>query len=192
VDATVFVNRLEDAVTNVTLGVGPGTFPKAGFIPAGGVFQMRENAGAVQATGLEFDARHTLFGDRLVLRAAMSGTDARVDGGDQAPQLTGKRPAEAPIWTATAGASWRASERLSFDLDARYESKRFEDDLNTRIIRASVVSDARVTWAVTRNADLFVAAENLFDANEPTQVGTDGVVSYGAPRILSVGVSIRR
>ena len=192
VEATVFVNRLEDAVTNVTLGVGPGVFPKAGFIPAGGVFQMRENAGAVQATGLEFDARHKLAGDRVVLRAALSATDARVDGGDQAPQLTGKRPAEAPIWTATAGASWRASERLTLDLDARYESKRFEDDLNTRVIRAAVVADARATWMLNPHASLYVAAENLFAASEPTAVGTDGVVSYGAPRIVSVGVSIRR
>ncbi|HWE44722.1 MAG TPA: TonB-dependent receptor [Caulobacteraceae bacterium] len=192
VEATVFVNRLEDAVTNVTLGVGPGTFPKAGFIPAGGVFQMRENAGAVQATGLEFDARHKFMGDRLVLRAALSATDARVDGGDQAPQLTGKRPAEAPIWTATAGAQWRASERLSVDVDARYESKRFEDDLNTRVIRAALVTDARVNWTLSPRAEVFLAAENLFNTNEATAVGTDGVVSYAAPRILSVGVSIRR
>ena len=195
-EATVFVNRLEDAVTNVTLGVGPGTFPKAGFIPAGGVFQMRENAGAVQATGLELDARYKPMvdlwgiGEHATLRAALSATDARVDGGDQAPQLTGKRPAEAPIWTATAGASWRASDRLRLDLDARRESKRFEDDLNTRVIRASLVTDARATWALTSRANVYVAAESLFDANEATAVGTDGVVSYGAPRSLSVGVSI--
>src|SRR5262249_52241783 len=33
--ATVFQNRLANAVTNVTLAHGPGTFPGAGFIPAG-------------------------------------------------------------------------------------------------------------------------------------------------------------
>ena len=55
-----------------------------------------------------------------------------------------------------------------------------------------MVTDARVTWVVTQRDNLFLAAENLFNANEATAVGTDGVVSYGAPRILSVGVSIRR
>ncbi len=190
--ATVFVNRLDDAVTNVTIGMGPGTFPRAGFLPAGTILQQRENAGAVQAYGVELDARERLLGDHLVLRGALSATDARVDGGDQAPQLTGKRPAEAPIWTATAGASWRASDRLSFDLDGRYETKRYEDDLNTRVIRAALVADARATWRLNGHADVYLAAENLFGAAEPTQVGADGVVSYGAPRIVSVGVSFRR
>src|ERR1700750_844376 len=32
-DATVFWNRLKDPITNVTIGIGPGTFPLAGFIP---------------------------------------------------------------------------------------------------------------------------------------------------------------
>jgi outer membrane receptor protein involved in Fe transport len=191
-DADVFVNRLVDAVTNVTLGVGPGVFPKAGFIPAGGVFQMRGNAGAVQATGFEFDAKRQIFEDRIVLHAALSAVDARVDGGDQAPQLTGKRPAEAPIWTATAGVDWRASDRLTLALDARYESKRFEDDLNTRVIRAALVADARVTWALNARTNAFLTAENLFGVKEAVSVGTDGVVSYGAPRVVSVGVSFRR
>ena len=35
--ATAFWTRLDDAIVNVTIGAGPATFPRAGFVPAGGV-----------------------------------------------------------------------------------------------------------------------------------------------------------
>ncbi len=190
--ATLFDNRLEDAVTNVTVGVGPATFPVAGFIPAGGTLRMRENAGAIDAVGLEAEARRSFIADRLVMHAALSATDARVDGGSQAPQLTGKRPAEAPVWTATGGIDWRATDRLSFWIDGRFESRRFEDDLNQRPLKAAISFDARATWRLSRSADLYLQAQNLFDAAVPTGAAADATISYGAPRIVSVGVAVRR
>lgn len=36
-DLTAFWNSLHDAITNVTIGHGPATFPIAGFVPAGGL-----------------------------------------------------------------------------------------------------------------------------------------------------------
>jgi outer membrane receptor protein involved in Fe transport len=93
-----FVNRLDDPVANVTVGVGPGVFPVAGFIPAGGVLRQRQNAGRIDAVGLEGDAERR-WGERLRLRAAFAYTVAEVDGGAEAPQLTGLRPAQAPRLT---------------------------------------------------------------------------------------------
>jgi outer membrane receptor protein involved in Fe transport len=190
--ATAFVNRLDNAITNVTIGVGPGTFPEGGFIPAGGTLIQRENAGTINATGLEAEARRRFLGDRLVLRWALSAVDARVDGGTQAPQLTGKRPAQAAIWTATSGADWRPSERLSFSLEGRYESRRFDDDQNQRPMKPALIVDGRATWRLSPRTDLYVAAQNLLDAAEPTAAAADGTISYGAPRILTFGVLLRR
>ncbi|PSJ20233.1 TonB-dependent receptor, partial [Halomonas sp. ND22Bw] len=51
--ATVFWNRIDDAIVNVTLGAGPATFPLAGFVPAGGVLRQRLNAGTIDAWGVE-------------------------------------------------------------------------------------------------------------------------------------------
>ncbi|HUH23583.1 MAG TPA: TonB-dependent receptor, partial [Brevundimonas sp.] len=124
--ATLFWNRIEDAVVNVTIGEGPATFPRAGFVPEGGVLRHRQNAGTIEATGGEISARQSLRAG-LDLTGAVSITDARVDGGSAAPQLTGLRPAQAPIWSATAGIDWRANDRLTMAARARYESKRFED-----------------------------------------------------------------
>jgi outer membrane receptor protein involved in Fe transport len=84
----------------------------SGFVPAGGVLRRRANAGTIEAAGLELTAEHR-FGDALSLDAALSVTDAEIDGGTAAPQLTGLKPAQAPVWSASAGAEWRATERLT-------------------------------------------------------------------------------
>ncbi|MNS85198.1 Ferrichrome-iron receptor precursor [compost metagenome] len=187
--ATLFWNRIEDAIVNVTIGEGPATFPRAGFVPAGGVLRQRQNAGTIEATGVEISARQTLRSG-LDLIGAVSITDARVDGGSAAPQLTGLRPAQAPIWSGSAGIDWRASDRLTLTASARYESKRFEDDLNSRLLGAAVTADVRADWRVNDATSLWLAVENLFDADvEVSETGT-GVEGFGPPRLLSAGLRL--
>jgi outer membrane receptor protein involved in Fe transport len=189
--ATAFWTRIEDAIVNVTVGEGPATFPRAGFVPAGGVLRQRRNAGIIEATGLEIDGRLELT-NALSLRAALSGTDARVDGGSSAPQLTGLRPAQAPIWSATAGMEWRTTDRLWLAADLRWESRRFEDDLNSRVLDAALTVDLRADWRLTDTAVVWVAADNLLDEDiEVSETGT-GVTGFGPPRTLSVGVRLSR
>ncbi|MFN3515054.1 MAG: TonB-dependent receptor [Phenylobacterium sp.] len=188
--ATVFANRLKDPIANVTIGAGPATFPVAGFVPAGGVLRQRQNVGQIEAVGLELDWRGAL--GPVSLNAALSAVRAEVDGGSAAPQLTGKRPAQTPEVTVTAGAAWSASERLNLSLNLRFEGERFEDDLNTRRLAASVGVDARAAWRVARDVDLYLAAENLTDARIEVGETGDGVESFAAPRTLRLGVSIRR
>lgn len=189
--ATVFYNRLKDPITNVTIGIGPGNFPTAGFVPAGGTLRQRRNAGEIEAWGLEGEASGAA-GERASWRMAAAYTDAEVNGGVAARQLTGLRPAQTPRWTATAGVNWRPLEALSLAADARYESARWEDDLNTRRLGAGVQVDARAAWRLSPTLEAFVAAENVFD--ETLEVGetADGVESYSAPRTIRVGISFRR
>lgn len=189
--ATVFWNRIEDAVVNVTIGAGPGSFPRAGFVPAGGVLRQRDNAATIEATGVEIDGRFDLS-EMLSLRAALSATDARLDGGDTAPQLTGLRPAQAPIWSAVAGADWRPVERLTLSAGVRWESRRFDDDLNSRVLDAAATVDARAEWAMTPSMALWAAADNLFDAEVEVSETATGVAGFGPPRSLSLGLRLTR
>ena len=120
----------------------------------------------------------------------MSWTDATVDGGASAPQLTGLRPAQAPDWSATAGLDWRLSSALTLALAARYESRRFDDDLNSRTLAGAVTLDARAEWAFDARTTLWVAADNLFDKDvEVSQTG-NGVAAYGPPRTASIGLRL--
>ncbi|HEY0925706.1 TonB-dependent receptor [Brevundimonas sp.] len=190
-NATAFWTRLDDAIVNVTIGEGPATFPRAGFVPAGGVLRQRRNAGTIEAVGLELDGRLTVT-DALTLRAALSLTDAEVDGGAAAPQLTGLRPAQAPRFSAVAGLDWRATDRLTLAADARWESDRFEDDLNSRVLEAGGTLDLRADWSLNDATTLWISAANLFDAEiEVSETGT-GVAGYAPPRTLSVGVRLSR
>lgn len=190
--AGVFYNLLKDPITNVTIGVGPGTFPTAGFVPAGGTLRQRQNAGEIEAWGLEGEASGR-FSDAFAWRAAAAHTDAEVRGGRSAPQLSGRRPAQTPRWTATAGATFRPSEvPVELSADLRYESARWEDDLNSRRLSAGVQLDARAAWRFTDNVEAFVAAENLFDANLEVGETADGVESFAAPQTLRIGFTFRQ
>ncbi len=188
VEATAFWNRIEDPIANVTIGAGPGTFRRAGFVPAGGVLRERRNTGRIDAIGLEGRATRTL--GALELQAALSVTDARVDGGAAAPQLTGKRPAQAPIWSATTGAQWRATDRLDLGVDLTWEGKRFDDDLNTRVLAAALKLDARADWRLARGVSVYLAADNLLDEAVEVSRTADGVAGYGSPRMTRIGLRL--
>ena len=189
--ADIFYNQLNDPITNVTLGVGPGVFPTAGFIPAGGTLRQRQNAGEIRAWGVEAEASGAA-GAALGWRLAGAYTDAEVRGGTVARQLTGLRPAQTPRWTATAGLDARLGERLSTSADLRYESARWEDDLNTRRLSAGAVLDISAEWALNVRSAIYVAADNV--ANAKLEVGetADRVESFAAPRTVRVGFRYRR
>jgi outer membrane receptor protein involved in Fe transport len=189
--ATLFWNRIEDAIVNVTIGTGPGVIaalPRGGFVPAGGVLRQRQNAGTIEATGIELNAEQRL--DRVTLTAAVSWTDAELDGGTAAPQLTGLRPAQAPEWSATAGIDWRTTDRLTLSSRARYESTRFDDDLNSRTLDAALTVDARADFSLRQGLTLYAVADNLFDEDVAVSLTGDGVSGYGPPRTLRAGISL--
>lgn len=185
--ATLFWNRLQDAIVNVTIGEGQGVFPVAGFVPAGGVLRQRRNAGTIEAVGLEAELAWRPD-ERLELGAAAAFTEAEVDGGDQAPQLTGLRPAQAPRWSATARARWQAADRLALSGEARLEGRRFDDDLNSRVLDAAVVLDARADWRLRDGVALYLAVDNLADAEAEVSETAGGVAGYGPPRTVRAGV----
>ncbi|MDR3506939.1 MAG: TonB-dependent receptor [Caulobacteraceae bacterium] len=187
---TTFYNRLEDAIANVTLRGGPFTDPTAGFIPAGGTLRQRQNIPAIDAYGLEFDAKARLS-ETMAVRAALTWTHSQVDGGASAPRLTGLRPAGTPRLAASLGLDWRPVAPLSLSATARYESARFDDDQNTRRLGEAATLDARADWRLNSRATLFLAADNLLGAKVPTAETANGIYSYGAPRMVRFGVTVR-
>ena len=198
-DATIFWNKLHDAVTNVTIAQGPGMFPApAGNIPVGGLLIQRENVGDIDAYGIEADARYPLMSN-LGLDAGFDLVDAHVFGGAAAPQLDGKRPAQAPRWTVTAGVDAQPIDDISLYAILRFESDRFVDDQNKMKLPNAAEIDAKVAWSFAPSWALFVAADNLLNARIATTESAGSstsltalVPNYDFPRILRAGIQFRR
>ncbi len=188
-ELTAFWNQLHNGITNVTVGHGPGTFPIAGFVPAGGLLIQRQNVGHINAPGLEGEAHYNL--SSITLRAAFDILDQRVHGGTAAPQLTGKRPSQAPRATITGGFHAPLGAGWAISADGRYESARYADDQNTLRLAPAFTVDAKVSWEVSEGVVLYVSGDNLFNARVATTESADGVINYDALRIFGAGVSFK-
>ena len=185
---TRFVNRLKDAIANVTLGRGPGNFPEVGFVAAGGTFRQRENVDAVMVRGIEASAQWTR--GPWALNAGGSWTHARMEGSGTAAFLDGLRPAQTPSFAGTLSASWERGGKGA-ELVLRRIGAQYEDDLNTRVLKAATTLDAFASWPVGRRVQLVARAENVTDALVVAGIGGDGSVERSTPRTLWLGLRVR-
>lgn len=181
--ATAFTNRLTDAIGNVTLGRGPGTFPGVGFVAAGGAYRQRVNIDAVRSNGVEIDANAQAGDWRL--SASYAYTDARVKGTGAALALNGLRPAQVPVHTASATLGWR-----SVSATARYVSAQFEDDSNSRRLKGAVTFDAVAALPLSERLSVVLRGENLADARVETAISASGVVERATPRTFWIGIRL--
>ena len=185
---TAFVNRLSDAIANVTLGQGPGTFPQVGFVAAGGAFRERENVDAVKVRGMEASAEWVR--GPWAIRAATSLTHARMATSGAAAALNGLRPAQTPQFAGTLSASWERDGKGA-QLVLRRVGDQFEDDLNTRALNGATILDASGAWPLSRRIQLTARFENLTDALVMAALNGDGSIERAAPRTLWIGLRLR-
>jgi outer membrane receptor protein involved in Fe transport len=196
VGATAFWNELRDAVGNVTLVRGPGTFTGFGVIAAGGVGRQRLNLGHTRVRGLEFSARWPARrGLDLGAEALINDATIRAAGVPLVPvsgtapgALEGRRLAQVPRRSAAVSATWAAPARLTVVARLRYLGRQFEDDENLLTLGAAAVTDLRLSRPLTRQLEIFVAAENVGHARLETGRSADGVVNTGTPRLLYGGL----
>lgn len=177
---TLFANRLDDVIANVTLGQGPGTFPGVGFVAAGGVFRQRQNAGALTSRGVELDAGLDL--GRLHLAAGYSFADA---------ELAGLRPAQTPRHGLSASLAWQGPRGAYASLGARYVSSQYEDDLNSQLIPDALTFDAAAALPLTRQLAIEARAENLANARVVAGISGAGLIERATPRTLWLGLRWR-
>jgi outer membrane receptor protein involved in Fe transport len=185
--AALFWNELTDAVGNVTLYRGPGTFPIVGFVPAGGLGRQRLNLDSTRVQGVELSAEWTLS-PTLSLRGDFLFNDATVRKASVAPALVGKRLAQVPEQSGSIGATWRPLAKLSLNARVRYLGRQFEDDENLLVLGAAVVTDLGASYDFNQHFQLYVSAENLTDERIETGRTPDGLVNTGTPRLVVGGV----
>ena len=187
--STAFYNRLEDAIGNVTIGVGPGTFDPGGFIPAGGVLRQRRNIELVSAPGMELAADWQVA-KPLLVRGSYLFTQPTIERAAEA-SLIGNLLAQTPQHVLTSAIEWRPAAKWLVTTQARYTDRQFEDDQNTTELAAVWIVDAAVSYDFTERSSAAVKIENLLDAEVETGKSLDGLVSIGAPRLVSLQVQSR-
>lgn len=185
--AGVFRSDLRDAVGNVTLFHGPGVFPIVGFVPAGGIGRQRRNLDRIRVQGFELGARVDATAT-LSLDAAWLCNDSEVIAAGNAPNLVGKRLAQVPRHTISAGFTWRAPAAMTVGARLRWISAQYEDDENNLPLAQATTVDLAVSHALGRGAELFLVAENLFSARIETGRVASGITSIAPPRLVRGGM----
>jgi outer membrane receptor protein involved in Fe transport len=185
---TGFVNRLKDAIANVTLGHGPGTFPGVGFVGAGGTYSQRQNVDAVKVQGIE--AAVAWNEGPWSLSAGASITHARMEGSNAAAFLDGLRPAQTPKYSGSLAVGWQQDGKGA-QLILRRVAAQFDDDLNTDLLKAATTLDASASWPLTHRLQLLARAENLTNALVMAGINGDGSLERATPRTLWIGVRLR-
>ena len=186
---TLFANRLADAIANVTLGQGPGTFPGVGFVAAGGAYRQRRNVDAVESRGVEVDASLALGRFRII--AGYSFADAEVSASGAAALLDGLRPAQTPRHSLTASLAWQGPRGAWLSAGMRYVSGQYEDDLNAQLIPDALTFDAAATLPLTGSLAIEARAENLTNEEVVAGISGAGVIERATPRTLWLGLRWR-
>jgi len=185
VDATLYWNRLHDAIANITLGFGPGLFPGGNFLPAGGTYRQRLNVDRMESWGVELMAEAPL-GPTLDVNASYVYARARIARASISPDLEGLRPAQSPRHQGRLGLAWRPLEGISANASLNWISGQYDDDQNQRLLKGAATVDARVTWRPTENTDLSLSAQNLFDKMVVSALSGTGLITRAAPRTMVV------
>ncbi|QIK78931.1 TonB-dependent receptor [Sphingomonas piscis] len=186
--ATLFANRLRDAIANVTLGIGPGSFPGVGVVGAGGAYRQRQNLSAIRSRGAEVTA-----GWRegpWHVDAGLSLSSARVVASGSAAALDGRRPAQSPALSTNLGAGWIDGSR-SLNVDFNYESARFEDDLNSLKLPRSFTVDVDGEWPLADAVNVSLRVENLLNRRVVAALAVNDVQERAMPRTVWLGLKLK-
>ena len=173
--ATLFRNRLDDAIANVTLSSTPTA-----------VQRIRRNLDAIRATGLEVDGSYAI--GTVTARASWSHVDARVAAPGN--PLDGLHPAQTPRDAVSGTLGWsRGAAALSTTL--RHVARQYDDDQNSRSLAPATTLDGYAALPVARGLTIEARAENLFDARVEAGISGANVVERATPRTLWLGIRAR-
>lgn len=168
--ATLFYNRLNDAIANVTIGTN---------------VRQRNNVDAIVAKGVELSAE-ARFGD-VNLSASYAFSDSKVQASGSAIALNGLSPAQSPRHAANATVRWTPQSGAVLSATARYVGAQFEDDLESNILPSAVTFDGFAAFPLTSKIAVTGRVENIFNEAVVTRK-VDTSIDLGTPRILWIGL----
>lgn len=181
---TFFWSDIVDPVQNVT--INPSSSP---------VLREKENVGRIRSRGVELDGLFRINSD-VQITAGYEFSAARIvnytvpTGGIS---LLGNEVAQVPRNVFTWEARYWNPQRLLVSVGGRFVGKQFDDDQNLYPLGRFYTMDLQIGRKVTRNLEIFAAAENIFDdrydvANTPTANGS--LFNIGPPTLYRIGLRV--
>jgi outer membrane receptor protein involved in Fe transport len=171
-----FWNQINNSIANVTLSSTPAL-----------ITRQRQNLGVIRARGFEM-ASAFRASEHLTLSAQYLLTDSTVLRFPVNQTLEG-------LWVPQV-------QRHQFNFQISYDRRKwtagvqgrvvgtaFDDDLNLLPLNPFVTLDAEVAHALSRNFEVFFAAQNLTGARY--QVARSPVVNLGPPTLARIGLRVQ-
>jgi outer membrane receptor protein involved in Fe transport len=181
---TFFWSDIVDPVQNVT--INPASNP---------VLRQKENLGRIRSRGVELDGVVHISRD-IQVTAGYEFTAATVVNYTVPPggiSLLGNNVAQVPRNVFTWEARYWNPSRLMLSVQGRFVGNQFDDDQNLFPLGRFYTMDLQIGRNVTRNVEVFAAAENITDerynvANTPTATGS--LFNIGPPLLYRVGLRL--
>jgi len=181
---TFFWSDIVDPVQNVTINATSSP-----------VLRQKENLGRIRSRGLELDG--VVHASRNIqISAGYDFTAATVVNYTVPPgeiSLLGNKVAQVPRNVFTWEARYWNPSRIMLSVQGRFVGNQFDDDQNQYPLGRFYTMDLQIGRNVTRNLQVFAAAENLLDerynvANTPTATGS--LFNIGPPLLYRVGLRL--
>jgi outer membrane receptor protein involved in Fe transport len=190
---TAFHTRVHDPIFELTVEAAGSTgrvIAPCGFVSAGGTCRQRRNLDLVESRGLEAELELQMTRD-VALRGSYGFNPTKVLRAITQPELVGKEARSSARHSYTLIAAYDRPSVANVAVTVRSASRRFDDDLNRLVLGSFMVADIRASKSVTRQAQLFVGVENVFDAEYPISRANSGLVRTGGPRMIEGGIRYR-
>jgi iron complex outermembrane recepter protein len=180
VRSTWFDNRVTDPVSNVTDPVR--STPTS-------ITQQRQNLGKTRIWGIQNDVEYRL-GSFWRLGAAYVYDQARVTENPAETDLVGNYLPQVPAHRGSVRLAYANPRLATIAASVQFLGSQFDEDQNlpSRRLPSYAVADVTATRALGQNLEVFLAVQNLFDAEY--FVGTLPT-TVGAPRFVSAGFRLR-
>jgi outer membrane receptor protein involved in Fe transport len=172
--ATVFADRLDNPVSNVTISNSGGV-----------ITQQRQNLGYANVKGAEAEVNYRLE-QRWNMEARYLFTQSVVGSFAVNPVIVGNLLPQIPKHRTSVLVSYSHPKWVDAGIEARYESHRFDDILNQLKLGSYFVLNLGISRVLNDRWRVFLNLQNAF--NREYFVQTTPVPQIGTPIVLSGGV----
>ena len=185
---TAYWNRLRDGIFNLTIAEGQGAqIEPCGFVPQGGSCRQRQNVEEVRILGLEMELtrrrdEYWTSSTRYML------THATIVTAPGQPALLGKRLPQVPRHRLVLQLVYDRPDIGTALVQASFNGSQFEDNANTRLLSSYSILDLFLSRPIAEERELFIRLQNLLDETYAVGETTAGLVTEGAPRLVSAGL----